>query len=183
MKIDKKTIVAIVLIAAALLVVVWQIKSSFTPKRPAARPRAAKSQPAVVDQTKARASRTAAANEELSRKVVEYNNLVAALKKTDIDFEEKKFRNPMAPLIDESDKKATGQKSWEPREDIIATTMAGYTIEGIVWDEANPLALVNDQVVGVGDRLDDGSKIVQITKRKVRFTKNGREYFLEFREE
>ena len=60
----------------------------------------------------------------------------------------------------------------------------GYSIEGIVWDEAAPpLAIINDQVVGVGESLDDGSRITEITADTVRFTKDGSKYYLVFREE
>ena len=185
MNIDKKTIVAIVLCIVAVLVVVWRVKSGLTPSRPAAKPGAAKSKPAApaTGKSEARASRAAAKSKEISLKAKGYSNLIAALKESDIDYEAKSFRNPMTPLVKEYDKRSGGKAPWKPQKGIAATTLAGYTIEGIVWDDVAPLALVNSQVVGVGDRLDDGTKIIEITKKKVRFTRNGREYFLEFREE
>jgi hypothetical protein len=59
----------------------------------------------------------------------------------------------------------------------------GYTIEGIVWNEVEPLALLNGQVVSVGENLNDGSLITEITADTVRFTTNGIEYYLVFRGE
>jgi hypothetical protein len=181
MKIDKKTIVAIALCVIAVLVVVMRIKSGFTPSKPAAKP-SAKTQAAAAA-TESQTRKAARREEELSAKIHDYNKLVASLEETDIPFEAKTFRNPMKPLVSEADKKSGTKKPWEPKEEIIATSAVGYTIEGIVWDDAQPLALINNQVVGVGDQLDDGSRILEITKQRVRFTKKGREYFLEFREE
>ena len=59
----------------------------------------------------------------------------------------------------------------------------GYSIEGIVWNDFNPLALVNNQVVGIGEKLDDGALITTITQDTVRFTRNGMRYYLVLREE
>ena len=59
----------------------------------------------------------------------------------------------------------------------------GYTLEGIVWGEIDSFALVNNQVVGVGEKLDDGALVTQITRDTGRFIRDGNKYYLVLREE
>ena len=187
MNIDKKTIVAIVLVVLAVVVVVTRLKSGFAPSKPKAKNRVSKAAP-KADLSTAKASRAAAMAEEASQRAKGYSSYIETLQESDLDFEAKRFRNPMTPLVSESDGKKSGRTggALSLKTPVVGVTDAlalGYTIEGIVWDEADPLALINNQVVGVGDRIDDETLIVEITPQKVRFTRKGREYFLEFREE
>jgi len=187
MKIDKKTIVAIVLCIAAVVVVATQLKSGFAPGKPAVTNLAANSAAAAPLST-AKAS-TAPTVDEGALKAATYSNFIETVRESDLDFEAKSFRNPMTPLVSESSGKGSGNKAGKVmslKAPVVGLTDAlalGYTIEGIVWDEASPLAIVNDQVVGVGDRIDDLALVKEITPRRVTFTRKGREYFLEFREE
>ena len=48
-------------------------------------------------------------------------------------------------------------------------------LEGIVWDEERPLAVINDRVVGVGDTVRQ-SRIAKITQTEV-FLEDGEETF------
>ena len=185
MKIDKKTIIMIVLVVAAVVVAISQFKKVPKSTRPAAQPAGT---PATATATTG--SQTPQVPDEtqlMAMKARAYQEYVETLEESDIDFDRKKLRNPMTPLVREKGGSGASGKSIKqpgpPIETVTNAASLGYKIEGIVWDELEPLALINDQVVGVGDRLDDESLIVQITKRKVRFTRKGREYFLEFREE
>ena len=76
----------------------------------------------------------------------------------------------MRPLV--SDPKPDGAKPSGPATNVtVGPTDAlskGYTIEGIVWNEVQPLALVNEQVVSVGERLTDGALITEITPDTLR---------------
>lgn len=185
MNIDKKTIVAIVLCVVAVIVVVLRIRSGFAPSKPSARS-GAKAKTAT-GQAVAQVSKAAVSSPEPSLSAKGYQEFISTLEESDIDFDQKKLRNPMTPLVREAGKGRTGSKGAKqpgpPIETLTNAQSLGYSIEGIVWDELEPLALINNQVVGVGDRLEDESLIVAITKKKVRFTRKGREYFLEFREE
>lgn len=184
MKVDKKTILAIVLGIAAVGVVVYQVMGSFssTPRAGTSAVAAPTPSPVASTSQTAPASVRAASEPSLSD---DYAKFIATVKEDNLPFKSRTFRNPMTPLVSE-------KKSDEPKASGPATKVAvgpsdalalGYTIEGVVWNEANPLAIVNDQVVGVGETLEDGSVITEITPDTVRFTKQGRNYFLVFREE
>jgi len=181
MKIDKKAIIAVVLVAVALVVVVYQLRGvvpspkaaitstiSSAPKAPGAA-----SQPAVAQAGMAAASRD------------EYETYMADVAESDIDYGSKDFRNPMKPLVSRPTSKKRKPSGPATKVSVGPTNAIakGYTIEGIVWNEVEPLALVNGQVVSVGENLNDGSLINEITADTVRFTNNGIEYYLVFREE
>lgn len=42
----------------------------------------------------------------------------------------------------------------------------GLYLSGILWDEVNPTAIINDEIVAVGSEIN-GKKIVEIKKNKV----------------
>lgn len=50
--------------------------------------------------------------------------------------------------------------------------LTGVRLEGIIWDERNPVAVINDKVVSVGDEIS-GAKIVEIRQNEVIFDVNG----------
>lgn len=60
------------------------------------------------------------------------------------------------------------------RDDI---ELDGMVLNGIVWDEANPYAIVNSEVVKVGDKLGN-MKIVEITKDSVVLEQDGNRHTL-----
>lgn len=184
MNIDKKTVVAVALVLVAVIVVILQLRSGPAQKKAAARPATGAAAAAATSQ----AAKAADSGDELSASAKEYQEFASTLEETDIDFDRKKLRNPMTPLIRKAGRGAASsnkgiKQPGPPIETLTNAQSLGYSIQGIVWDEVEPLALINNQVVGVGDRLEDDSLIVQITRTKVRFTRKGREYFLEFREE
>ena len=58
--------------------------------------------------------------------------------------------------------------------------LTGIKLEGIIWDEKNPMAIINDKIVGVGEEIA-GAKIVGITENEVVFNVNGQEIKLRLR--
>lgn len=52
-----------------------------------------------------------------------------------------------------------------------------FTIQGIIWEGIIPMAIINDNVVKVGDVLE-GARIIGIDKEGVNFLYYGREYKL-----
>ncbi len=181
MKIDKKTIIAVVLVAVALVVVIYQFKGSIpspTATITGTISSAPKGPQSQVSTTVAQAGMAAAARNE-------YETYMANVTESDLDYGSKDFRNPMEPLV--SAPTPTKPKPSGPATKVSVgpsdALTKGYTIEGIVWNEIEPLALVNGQVVSMGERLNDGSLITEITADTVRFTNNGIKYYLVFREE
>jgi hypothetical protein len=196
MKIDKKTIIAIVLGVAALGVVLYQMRGMFMPNRPAPTKVAAAAQQPTLPSSSAAASKQASTgpsggknNDVMSIMADGYAGYIAGLEEASIDFSSKRFKNPMTPIVKEGDSERP--QSWGPAQvtevpDLlpgVAQLSQDDTIEGIVWNDAEPLALVNDQVVGVGEELEDGAVVTSITQDTVKFSRNGKRYYLVLREE
>lgn len=53
----------------------------------------------------------------------------------------------------------------------------GLELTAIAWDQQRPLAIINNEVVGVNDEIN-GAKIVAIEKNKVRLTKDNQTWEL-----
>ncbi|UCD57376.1 MAG: hypothetical protein JSV16_16480 [Candidatus Hydrogenedentota bacterium] len=181
---EKKTIFAIVLGVVAVGVVVYQVVN-ISPSGPKSITSAiaAPTPSPIVSESKAPAVSVQVASETPT--VDDYDSLIERLKEADLDYKSRRFRNPMTPLISEAE--LAKSSIWGPASRVeLGPTNAlslGYSIEGIVWNEMQPMALINDQVVAVGELLDDGSLITEITRDTVRFTKDGEKYFLVLREE
>jgi hypothetical protein len=50
-------------------------------------------------------------------------------------------------------------------------------LSGILWDETKPAAIIDDNIVSVGDKIGD-RKVTRITKDTVVLEENGEEYIL-----
>ena len=184
MKVDKKTILAIALGIAAVIVVLYQVMGAFPSATSAVTSAVAAPTPSPIVSTPQTSPASVQAGPATSP-ASEYGDLIATIKEQDLVFDSKWFRNPMTPLVSKS--KSDRPKAYGPATNVaLGPTNAlsmGYTIEGIVWNEAEPMALINDQVVSVGERLENGAVITEITPDTVKFTRNGTNYFLVFREE
>ena len=78
--------------------------------------------------------------------------------------------------------------SWPPlqisrfqaaEEEAVADPFADLNLSGIIWDKNRPLAIINDQLVGEGDRINN-TIVEDITKETVLLTYKGKGYYLEF---
>ena len=184
MKIDRKTILAIVLGVAALGVITYQFVGVFSSNAQSVTSAVAAPTPTpVVSGPEAVPASVMVAS--VSEPTIDYESFIRTLRENDIDYESRGFRNPMTPLIsaETRDKAKTSGPASKVALGPTDALSLGYTIEGIVWNDIDPLALVNEQVVTVGERLADGSLITDITLDTVRFSKNGRNYFLVFKED
>ena len=187
MKMDKKTTILIALCVLAVVVVAYQFRGMFSSGKPA--PVAAKPAPAQkAPVASSKASGSALLAEKIrSLPANDYEAHIAKLKMADVAFHESGFKNPMSPAEGES----LGTQSWIPVPVVVApvvlpdveTLALNDSIEGIVWNDKDPLALVNNQVVGIGEELEDGAVVTEITRDTVRFKRNGKRYYLVLREE
>ena len=59
----------------------------------------------------------------------------------------------------------------------LAQGIKGLVLDGIVWDEQNPLAMINDEVLRVGDTIGN-SRIVNITQTEVTLKEGGSKFTL-----
>lgn len=73
-------------------------------------------------------------------------------------------RDPFIPLVDNQGNIRSGQNLFVPAEEI----MSKVILKGILWDEKNPLAVINGKVLSEGSQLaidDEGfSKIIIVQK-------------------
>lgn len=177
MKGDKKTILAVVLIIVAIGVVAYQILGvSSSATRAAstaiAAPTSSPSTPVPPMQ------RVATQDQQAVAQPTAYEKLISNISERDLAFRSVAFHNPMTPLVAGSQGGSAATAESES-----ADVVSGYSVKGIIWNENHPLALINDQVVGVGERLDDGALITNISSDSVKFTKRGNRYVLVLREE
>jgi hypothetical protein len=183
MKNDRKTVIAIVLVLLAIGVVAYQFLRTAGPMTAALSPETASDKAPQASGAQQQKSGGQAA--EAAEEVTPYGSYIATIRETDIAFNDPKLRNPMTPLVKDPKEAAALSKLGD--EEIVGGEInalsVGYSIEGIVWNQTRPLALVNNQVVTVGEKLDDGSLITEITPDKVKFTKDGKNYFLVFKED
>ena len=59
----------------------------------------------------------------------------------------------------------------------VGPARAELNLVGIMWDEARPLAIINDTIVGEGDMIRN-KKVIKIGKKSVVLSEDGREYIL-----
>lgn len=182
MKIDKKTILAIVLGILAVGVVVYRVGGVVSSSPSAVGAVADASALSGANSPQSSMAQAGIASEPATS---DYESFVATITEKDLAFRRSNFRDPMAALV--TDAKGDEGKFGGPAANVaLGPTDAlsmGYSIEGIVWNEVQPMAIVNNQVVGVGDKLDDGALIAEITSDTVTFKKDGNSYYLIFREE
>ena len=69
-------------------------------------------------------------------------------------------RDPMVPLVDKKGRPVAVVEGG------IQFKISDLSLEGIIWDETKPLAIINDEVVGCGDKVS-GVTVVKIEKDKV----------------
>jgi hypothetical protein len=182
-KIEKKTIMAAVLGVMALGVVLFQMKGLFMPSGSAG---VSTTPPAATTQAAPTLPLATSSGDASARNA--YSKYIAQVDESKLVFDAKKFKNPMTALITKDDEDEDEKsKPSGPATKVVAVeteaTAAGYSIEGIVWHEKDPLALINDQVVGIGENLEDGAVVTEITRDTVRFRINGNRYYLVLREE
>ncbi len=53
--------------------------------------------------------------------------------------------------------------------------VGGHKINGIMWSSTNPLAIIDGNVMGVGESLKDGSSVAEIGKSYVVLKRGARE--------
>jgi hypothetical protein len=64
-------------------------------------------------------------------------------------------------------------------EEAEADPFSNLNLSGIIWDKERPLAIINDQLVGKGDHINN-TFVEDITKEAVLVTYKGKGYNLEF---
>jgi len=62
----------------------------------------------------------------------------------------------------------------------LSESVRGLLLDGIVWDEAKPYAIINNQVLGIGGTIGR-NRITKITKTAVFLEEDGNEFSMPLR--
>lgn len=84
-------------------------------------------------------------------------------------YSSKKLRNPMAPLLAKPDKTVAPRGSGQPKP---APTVR-HRLEGIIWSDVRPYAIIDGNAMGIGEKLRDGSSVAEIGKDFVVLKRGG----------
>jgi len=89
-------------------------------------------------------------------------------------YSSKNLRNPMTPLLAQADKVPT-QKTDTRRA---SSAFVAHHLTGIMWSPRNPLAIIDGNVMSVGEKLRDGSLVSEIGRDFVALKRDGRTFRL-----
>ena len=86
-------------------------------------------------------------------------------------YSSKKVRNPMAPLLAKQEKTVTQRGTGQPTK---AAPTVRHRLEGIIWSDVRPYAIIDGNTVGVGEKLQDGSSVAEIGRDFVALKRGGK---------
>ncbi|MCH7910808.1 MAG: hypothetical protein IIB38_14480 [Candidatus Hydrogenedentes bacterium] len=102
---------------------------------------------------------------------VDINQLIENIKEIDFVYaDQHDTRNPLIPLVGTSALVYTSRGQLvrgAVGEENLLYEAQRKIVSGIIWDPENPLAVINDEVVGVGSHLAEGILIKMITRDRV----------------
>jgi hypothetical protein len=110
--------------------------------------------------------------------VLLYSNFVSIFAEEHKLTKEESLSNPVLQEQDKFIYNDHGKKDpfGPPKIDSVESdgedVLAGIRLEGIIWDEDSPIAIINGKVVGVTDEIN-GAKIIQIKQNEVVLEVNG----------
>jgi len=91
-------------------------------------------------------------------------------------YSRKNIRNPMAPLLAKPEKVAgVPQKKAAPRD---SSSLIAHRLMGIMWSPTKPLAIIDGNVMAVGEKLRDGSIVEEIGRDSVALKRGGKTFRL-----
>ncbi len=85
-------------------------------------------------------------------------------------YSSKKVRNPMAPLLAKPEKTVAQMAPGQPKA---APTTVRHRLEGIIWSDVSPYAIIDGNAMGIGEKLRDGSSVAEIGKDFVVLKREG----------
>ncbi len=122
--------------------------------------------PATGEAAVATGTALASAQSQLLQNI-EIDALLEDIQEVTFDYEEfaKDARNPMTPLVGERQYQMRSASSEGPASGEALPPELQYAVErtnltGIIWDKDAPLAVVDNEVVGLGDELPNMEGIV-----------------------
>jgi hypothetical protein len=104
---------------------------------------------------------------------VDLDQLLERIQSVDFDYDEERVpRNPMAPLVGpmapprlaSADSQTEEQRQAAFEAQLAVRAMA---VTGIIWDAYNPVAIIDDEVVGMGYEFPTGVSVEKIEPDRV----------------
>ncbi|MBI4707884.1 MAG: hypothetical protein HY761_08175 [Candidatus Omnitrophica bacterium] len=90
-----------------------------------------------------------------------------------VRFEASGLRNPFKDIRDTGEKKNDKEKE----KPVVEIPLPKLTLQGIIWGGEFPQAIINNNVVKVGDMVE-GVKVLNIDKNGVTLVFEGKEHFI-----
>lgn len=87
------------------------------------------------------------------------------------------FRDPMLPLTGARPTRGDGEEEQQQSEQAAPVALPAMSLYGIVWDPANPVALIDGNDVRVGETVK-GARVVAISVDSVVFAYRSRQFVL-----
>ncbi len=88
----------------------------------------------------------------------------------------KNLRNPMTPLVAKPEKVAVLPVDRDISRE--STAAVAHRLMGIMWSPTNPLAIIDGNVMTVGEKLRDGSVVAEIGRDSVALKRDGKTFRL-----
>ena len=102
----------------------------------------------------------------------------------DVAFAKEQLRDPFVSLVDKEGNIVRGHDLFLPTKEILPNII----LKGILWDEQNPLAVINDKILPEGSQIvvNDGNTIrvvvlEKINEENVVLSYNDREFIIKLR--
>ncbi len=138
---------------------------------PQPQPSAGEEQQATANQSAAQQRPAAAPSVQTAQ--VNLDELLESVQEVEFDYDaERTSRNPMTPLAGPRFLAVGGAESpgAQPEPTQLEAALRAMRVSGILFDAANPLAVVNDEVVGEGAELSQGVRVSAIESDHVVLT-------------
>jgi len=89
-------------------------------------------------------------------------------------YSSKNLRNPMTPLL--AKQEAAVARTKDTRR--ASSASVAHQLIGIIWSATKPLAIIDGNVMGVGEKLRDGSSVAEIGRNFVALKRGGKTFRL-----
>lgn len=168
----KKVIAMVVLLVAAVGIVIYQVMGSGG-STPAATPKAGTKNGAAAKtaaKTGAAAAPAASGPTRLTEVDINIDELLQGVREVTFDYETMRIdRDPLGALVGGPLKGDLEALEGGPLPVAGVGSVLQKKITGIIYDDVSPLAVVDDEVVGVGHEYPNGIKVHAIDRDKVTF--------------
>ncbi len=175
---QRQIIIAVILLVVLVAVLIYQfvIAKPKPPTQPTTSQRATTTRTTTQKGTQRTTSPTPSLTQEITPNIEELEEnvdeiierLLAGIQVVQFNFQEVvPPRNPMTPLVGLLPKTLFELETPVPSTDVAPGQVLNKKISGIIWDEYQPLAIVDDKLVPEGYTFPDRVQVYKIEPNKV----------------